>query len=151
MQYVAEDNSDKIRLCAVPWLDVVSVSAVEILLVSDGEVDLTRRASGQQEQGCEVTWEWRQRRISNQMSHLRWVFASRWWAESERGQSIACQWPCTRIHWRNRSLFSPWCPSQSCWGRQGWATSLGKSFRYFREHNRWLIPFWHLVTWLITW
>ena len=55
MQYVAEDNSDKIRLRAVPWLDVVSVSAVEILLVSDGEVDLTRRASGQQEQGCEVT------------------------------------------------------------------------------------------------
>ena len=56
MQYVAEDNSDKIRLRAVPWLDVVSVSAVEILLVSDGEVDLTRRASGQQEQGCEVTF-----------------------------------------------------------------------------------------------
>ena len=55
MQYVAEDNSDKIGLCAVPWLDVVGVAAVEIFLVDNCEIDLTRRAAGQQEQGCQVT------------------------------------------------------------------------------------------------
>ena len=56
MQYVAEDNSDKIGLCTVPRLDVVAVAAVEIFLVDDGGVDLTRCATGQQEQGCKVTW-----------------------------------------------------------------------------------------------
>ena len=55
MQYVAEDNSDKIGLCTVPGLDVVAVATVEIFLVNDGEVDLTRGATGQQEQGCQVT------------------------------------------------------------------------------------------------
>ena len=99
MQYVAEDNSDKIGLCAVPWLDVVSVSAMEILLVSDGEVDLTSCASGQQEQGCKVTWSSRFHQIcirpiikkictlekmrvkKTESSHLQWVFASRWSGE----------------------------------------------------------------------
>ena len=56
MQYVAEDNSDKIGLCAVPRLLVVGVAPVEIFLVDDCEVDLTRCATGQQEQSCEVTW-----------------------------------------------------------------------------------------------
>ena len=56
MQYVTEDNTDKIGLCAVPRLDVVEVAPVEIFIVDDGEVDLTRCATGQQQQGCEVTW-----------------------------------------------------------------------------------------------
>ena len=51
MQYVAEDNSDKIGLRTVPWLDVVPVASVEIFLVNDGEVDLARCSTGQQEQG----------------------------------------------------------------------------------------------------
>ena len=52
MQYVAEDNSDKIGLCTVPWLDVVAVAPVEIFFVDNGEIDLTRCAASQQEQGC---------------------------------------------------------------------------------------------------
>ena len=52
VQYVAKDNSDKIGLRSIPWLDVVPVASVEIFLVHNGEVDLTRCSTGQQEQGC---------------------------------------------------------------------------------------------------
>ena len=55
VQYVAEDNPDKIGLRAVPRLDVVAVPAVEIFLVHDREVDLASGAASQQEEGGQMT------------------------------------------------------------------------------------------------
>ena len=47
VQYVAKDNSDKIGLRTIPWLDVVPVASVEIFLVHDREVDLASGAASQ--------------------------------------------------------------------------------------------------------
>ena len=55
VQYVAEDNPDKIGLRTVPRLDVVAVPAVEIFLVHDRKVDLASGAASQQEEGGQVT------------------------------------------------------------------------------------------------
>ena len=55
VQYVAEDNPDKIGLRPVPRLDVVAVPAVEIFLVHDREVDLASSAASQKEEGGQMT------------------------------------------------------------------------------------------------
>ena len=55
VQYVAEDNPDKIGLRTVPRLDIVAVPAVEIFLVHNCEVDLTSGAANQQKEGGQMT------------------------------------------------------------------------------------------------
>ena len=71
MQNVADHDANKVGLGAVPGLDVVVKSSMEVLVVCDGEVELGSRASTHQQEGDDVSWKHVSKTDSYRCTNLR--------------------------------------------------------------------------------